>query len=145
MCVTSNAPLASLVHQFAAGKFDTTSLARGVYLEARLRSISHVESSTAPARRDSFHAGRIAFDFTITHAWTRPGVAAPLDSVRFFAPAVSPCPIPAWKLDQTYLIFAYPVADTLRALTPCSAVYPRESKETAEAVAALDSLLVRRR
>lgn len=145
-CVTGLRSLDDFARRFARAELDTTHMRAGVFLEATVRDIVDVDSTgqPVPERVGLTRSARTAFDFSVHRAWRRPGSVAAPDSVRFYVPKTSPCPLPAWIKGKTYLIFAYPAADTLTALTPCAMIFPVNFIQGQETITLLDSAFSRR-
>jgi len=145
-CVTGLRSLDDVVRSFARAEMDRTPLQSGVFLEATVQGIVDVDSAGQPLPKGLAFLtdARTAYDFSVQRTWRRQGSVPAPDSVRFYVPKTSPCPLPAWVKGRTYLIFAYPVADTLRALTPCAMIFPVNFIQGQETIILLDSAFSRR-
>jgi len=145
-CVTGLRSLDDFARRFARAEMDTTPFKAGLFLEATLQRIVDVDPAghPLPNRLDSLRDARTAYDFSVQRVWRRSGSVPVPDTVRFYTAKTSPCPLPAWAKGKTYLIFAYPVADTLRALTPCAMIFPVNFVQGQETITLLDSAFSRR-
>lgn len=144
-CTGSSAPIARFVEAFAAGQYDSSAIRHGVFLDATVLSLAYTDSIDSQGHRlPQFMRTKVVRRFRVDRAWTRAGEPEPPREIAFYTPAYSPCPLPAWKVGERYLVFAHSVSDTLRAFTPCGSIYPAKYTEAQDGFAALDSLLVRR-
>ncbi len=109
----------AFVHGFASGAYDGTPFRDGLLFEGTLLRVQEVDARGEPIAESLRGTGdRIARDFAVLRAWTRPG--------------------------DRYPMFAFRDRDTLRTLMDCQKANPSERPEARESYAALDSLLTRR-